>query len=122
MSLRSIRLAAGLIITSLALNLAPAAPALADGMAPTPKRHHTRHWHAPRVVTKVVYVPYTTGCGCAAYAAIPRYYIPYSDGHYGTGYYRPFYSDVYAPYYRRSLWRSARLGYRSAYWGHRRYR
>jgi hypothetical protein len=59
MSLRPIRLAAGLLVTSLAFGVAPAAPALADGIAVPPARHHVRHqvrhhvWHAPRVVERI---------------------------------------------------------------------
>ena len=121
MSLRPIRLVAGLLLTSLAFGVAPAAPALADGMITPPARYHVRHhvrhhWHAPLVVTRVVYVPYTTGCGgCAtpvAYvpAPLPTYrysgwcgscgYAPTAytySGYLGTGY-DPEYTD-YAPGY-----------------------
>jgi hypothetical protein len=110
MSLRPIRLAAGLLLTSFAFGIAPAAPALADGMAPPPARHHVRHhvrhrvWHAPRVVTverirvvpQIVYVPqpvYTTACGgCGAHVAyvpaprpLPTYYYSGSCGGCGYG-------------------------------------
>src|SRR5215203_6945391 len=93
MSLRPLRLAAGLLLTSLAFGAAPVVPALADGMiAPPPRyhapryvRHHVRY--VPRVrtvyrtVPRVVYVPqpvpvlvqYASPCGgCGS----PAVYVP----------------------------------------------
>jgi hypothetical protein len=100
MSLRPIRFAAGLLITSLAFGVAPAAPALADGIIAPPARHHVRqhvrhHWHAPRVIERVrvvpriVYVPQPVYSGCGgcgtrvAYAPPP---VQYSGSCGGCGY------------------------------------
>lgn len=103
MSLRPIPLAAGLLVSSLAFGVAPAAPALADGIITPPVRYHVRHhvrhrvWHAPRVVTRIVYVPqpvpqyYTSACGgCGAHVAYapppPPVRYHYSGSCGGCGY------------------------------------
>ena len=51
MSLRTIRLAGGLLVAGLILGFAPTAPALADGMYVPPARHHAHY--APRVIEHV---------------------------------------------------------------------
>jgi hypothetical protein len=138
MSLRPLRLAAGLLVTSLAFGAAPVAPALADGMiAPPPRyhapryvRHHVRY--VPRVRT--VYVPqpvpvpvpvhYASPCGgCGApavYAPEPFYnsscggcgygVAGYNAGYVGVGYadYEPQYAPAYSGYYG---------GYSGGYYG-----
>jgi hypothetical protein len=55
MSLRTIRLAGGLLVAGLILGFAPTAPAFADGMFVPPPRHHVRHHvhYAPRVIEHV---------------------------------------------------------------------
>jgi hypothetical protein len=126
MSLRPLRLAAGLLATNLAFGAAPIAPALADGMiAPPPRyhapryvRHHVRTVY--RTVPRVVYVPQPVpvpiqyanpcgGCGSpAVYAPPVQYYnsscggCGYGVGGYDTGYIGAGYADYepqYAPAY-----------------------
>jgi hypothetical protein len=122
MSLRPLRLAAGLLVTSLAFGAAPVAPALADGIiAPPPRyhapryvRHHVRY--VPRVrtvyrtVPRIVYVPqpvpqYHNPCGGCGYGG-----AGYSSGYVGAGYadYEPQYAPAYSGYYG---------GYSDGYYG-----
>jgi len=144
MSLRPLRLAAGLLVTSLAFGAAPTAPALADGMiAPPPRyhapryvRHHVRY--VPRVrtvyrtVPRVVYVPqpvpvYASPCGgCASpavYAPPVQYYNSSCGGcgygvstGYRSGYVGAGYAD-YEPQYAPAYSTGYYGGYSDGYYG-----
>jgi hypothetical protein len=115
MSLRPIRLAAGLLVTSLVFGAAPLAPALADGIVVPPPRYHApryvRHHvrYVPRVrtvyrtVPRIVYVPQPVpqyhnpcgGCGSPAVYAPPVQYYNSSCGGCGYGGISTGYSSGY---------------------------
>jgi hypothetical protein len=140
MSLHPVRLAAGLLVTSLAFGAAPV-PALADGMFALPPRYHAPRYvrqhvrYVPRVrtvyrtVPRVVYVPQPVqyaspcgGCGSAAVYAPPvQYYNSscggcgygvsgYDAGYVGAGY--ADYEPQYAPAYSTGYG-----GYSDGYYG-----
>src|SRR5215204_4965512 len=138
MSLRPLRLAAGLLLTSLAFGAAPVAPALADGMiAPPPRyhapryvRHHVRY--VPRVrtvyrtVPRVVYVPQPVpvlvqyaspcgGCGCGVSGYVGGGYADYEPQ------YAPAYYGGYSGYYGGGYVgaRFGRVGFGRGFYGGR---
>ena len=135
MSLRPLRLAAGLLLTSLAFGAAPVAPALADGIVAPPPRYHVRHHtHVRtvyRTVPRVVYVPQPVpvavnpcgGCGSAAVYAPPvRHYHSSCGGcGYGavsTGYYSGYGYADYEPQYAPAYYSGYPAGYYGGYSGY----